>query len=42
MATLNKLERFFTHEGAPAKAFTPEQELRRTLMNCLLWEDQFY
>lgn len=42
MARLNKLLRAFTHEGARAKRFTPEQELKRTLMNCLLWEDQFY
>jgi hypothetical protein len=31
-----------THEGAPARALTAEQELRRTLMACLLWEDTFY
>ncbi len=31
-----------THEGAPAKQLTPAQELRRTLMACLLWEDGFY
>lgn len=31
-----------THEGAPAKHITAEQELRRTLMACLLWEDGFY
>jgi len=42
MAKLNKILRVFTHEGARAKRFTPEQELKRTLMNCLLWEDQFY
>ena len=42
MARLNKLLRAFTHEGARAKRFTPEQELKRALMNCLLWEDQFY
>ena len=42
MAKLNKLMRVFTHEGARGKRFTPEMELRRTLMNCLLWEDQFY
>ncbi|MBS0472507.1 MAG: TROVE domain-containing protein [Proteobacteria bacterium] len=42
MAKLNKLLRVFTHEGAKGKAFTPEQELRRALMNCMLWEDQFY
>jgi 60 kDa SS-A/Ro ribonucleoprotein len=42
MARINKLLSVFTHEGAKAKAFTPEQELQRTLLNCLLWEDQFY
>ncbi|MFZ2108266.1 MAG: TROVE domain-containing protein [Roseiarcus sp.] len=42
MSTLNKLKRVFTREGAPAEAFTPADELKRTLMNCLLWEDQFY
>lgn len=31
-----------THEGAPARALTPEQELRRTVLACLLWEDGFY
>src|ERR1700678_453342 len=42
MAKINKLLRVFTHEGARGKRFTPEMELKRTLMNCLLWEDQFY
>jgi 60 kDa SS-A/Ro ribonucleoprotein len=42
MSTLNKLKRVFTREGAPAKALAPADELKRTLMNCLLWEDQFY
>src|SRR5215469_8191783 len=42
MAKLNKILRVFTHEGAKGKRFTPEKELKRTLMNCLLWEDQFY
>ncbi len=31
-----------THEGAPARHISPEQELRRSLMACLLWESQFY
>jgi 60 kDa SS-A/Ro ribonucleoprotein len=31
-----------THEGGAARALTPEQELRRSLMACLLWEDGFY
>src|SRR5512144_1248417 len=42
MASRNRFLRVFTHEGARARRFTPEQELRRALMNCLLWEDQFY
>ncbi|MBN4668680.1 TROVE domain-containing protein, partial [Pandoraea nosoerga] len=29
-------------EGARSKRFTPEMELRRALLNCLLWENQFY
>ena len=31
-----------THEGAPAKHITAEQELRRSVLACMLWEDQFY
>lgn len=31
-----------TYEGAPAKVFSPIQELRRAVLACLLWEDQFY
>lgn len=31
-----------THEGAQAARITPEQELRRTVAACLLWEDGFY
>lgn len=31
-----------THEGAPAVYLTAEQELRRSVLACLLWEDQFY
>jgi hypothetical protein len=42
MVRLNKIVRAFTHEGARGRRFTPEMELRRALMNCLLWEDQFY
>ncbi len=42
MIKLNKIVRAFTHEGAKAKRFTPETALKRALMNCLLWEDQFY
>lgn len=31
-----------THEGAQAARIGPEQELRRTVAACLLWEDGFY
>lgn len=31
-----------THEGAPTKRISPEQALRRSVLSCLLWEDQFY
>lgn len=31
-----------THEGAPAYPTSAEQELRRSVMACLLWEDTFY
>ena len=31
-----------THEGAPAKRITPTQSLRRLVLSCLLFEDQFY
>lgn len=31
-----------THEGANASHLTPEQELRRSVMACMLWEDTFY
>ncbi|MCD6455321.1 MAG: TROVE domain-containing protein [Methanophagales archaeon] len=31
-----------THEGAPAKRIDAEQQLRRSLMACLLWEKTFY
>jgi 60 kDa SS-A/Ro ribonucleoprotein len=42
MVTINKIVRALTHEGARGRRFTPEMELKRSLMNCLLWEDQFY
>lgn len=32
----------FTHEGAPAKHINVEQQLRRSVMSCLLWESEFY
>lgn len=35
-------ERLVTHEGATAYHLTPEAQLRRSLMACLLWEATFY
>jgi len=31
-----------THEGAPAIVLTAEQRLRRSVLSCMLWEDEFY
>jgi hypothetical protein len=31
-----------TYEGAPAKNISPELQLRRSVLACMLWEDQFY
>src|SRR5205807_339727 len=31
-----------THEGAPAKHISAEQELRRSVLACMLWGNQFY
>ncbi len=42
MAKLNKIIHALGFEGAKGPRFTPEQQLRRTLLNCLLWENQFY
>jgi hypothetical protein len=45
MARLNLLNlgyRLRTHERAPARHITPEFQLRRSVLACLLWESQFY
>jgi 60 kDa SS-A/Ro ribonucleoprotein len=31
-----------THEGAPARNISTELQLRRSVLACLLWEEQFY
>jgi 60 kDa SS-A/Ro ribonucleoprotein len=31
-----------THEGTPARNISVELQLRRSVLACLLWEDQFY
>lgn len=45
MSKLNvavKLPPVFTAQGAPAARIGPEQELRRTVAACMLWEDGVY
>jgi 60 kDa SS-A/Ro ribonucleoprotein len=45
MARLNMLNLNLgprTHEGAPARHLSPEHQLRRSVLACLLWESQFY
>jgi hypothetical protein len=45
MASINKTTSYaqFTHEGASAiPHLTPYQQLRRTVLSCFLWENQFY
>jgi len=40
--TLNLSTAPRTHEGAPARHISPELQLRRSVLACLLWESQFY
>lgn len=45
MATKNRktlTPRKRTHEGAPAANASIVEQLRRSVMSCLLWEDEFY
>ena len=42
MRTNQPAARLKTHEGAPAKPINAEQQLRRSVLSCLLWEDGFY
>jgi hypothetical protein len=44
MASVNKQKNTTvrTHEGAKAKRITHEQALRRSVMACMLWENEFY
>jgi len=39
---LNTQTRLHTHEGAPAKHINPEDQLKRSLLSCFLWEKEFY
>ncbi len=45
MARMNnpvKVPKIYTHEGGRAQHISPELQLRRTVMSCMLWEDEFY
>ena len=37
-----KQPKIYTHEGGKAQHINPEQQLRRSVMSCMLWEDEFY
>jgi 60 kDa SS-A/Ro ribonucleoprotein len=39
---LSHLAPLRTQEGGPAQAIAPEQALRRSVLACMLWEDEFY
>lgn len=40
--TAAKADPIFTHEGARAAHITPYQALRRSVLSCMLWENEFY
>ena len=42
MQTNKKIAKLFTHEGATAKHINAELMLRRSVMSCMLWENEFY
>ncbi len=42
MKTNLKTKPIYTHEGAKAKHINPEQQLRRSVLSCLLFEKEFY
>ncbi len=43
MASVNKkISPIHTHEGAKARHITPKQQLERSVMSCMLWENTFY
>ena len=45
MATINRKATIInskTHEGAPATIPNADEQLRRSIMACMLWEDNFY
>lgn len=40
--TKTRKDPVFTHEGARAKNINIQSQLRRSVMACMLWEDEFY
>lgn len=42
MNTKPHVASIFTHEGGRAAHITPEMQLRRSVMSCMLWESEFY
>jgi hypothetical protein len=42
MNTASAKPKIFTLEGAPAKHINASQQLRRSVLSCLLWEREFY
>ncbi len=42
MASVNTITKITTHEGASAKRISPLAQLERSVMSCLLWENEFY
>lgn len=42
MASINQIQTLHTHEGGVAKHITPYEQLRRSIMACMLWENTFY
>lgn len=42
MGSVNRKSAIRTAEGGRARSITPEEQLRRSVLTCLLWEDNFY
>ncbi len=42
MATLNKLARVYNNEGTKARTIDLVSQLERSVMSCMLWENEFY
>ncbi len=42
MASINQKPESTTYEGGPSRVLSKENELKRTVMACLLWEDSYY